>query len=332
MLLDFQPKLEASLERGDIKHGFIRERSWHQTEVPVTLRYLLSPILGRTTVAGKILSILKKAEAMQSSASNDVLKRPIRDLRELYHATKESEVGSMIVLTGFVVFCFSIFFSVFRLVEWVGGERDWVRIVLDASAWAALGSMLGASLAAFHFVRKLKHLFNLHAALRRMRTDPQIHHVIKVTRTQEWLTVVRLATVVAAAVALPWSIALSTWGSKISSSEDIPVYIASAAVVAAVGATIFFLFVEFFVRYNLDPCLGPAVCEPLRGTIEDIKQSCSAASPGTDVETDRVKERKTWEYTTRDFLHEYRFDTVFAADRFGSIVQFLQSKCLPAQN
>jgi hypothetical protein len=33
----------------------------------------------------------------------------------------------------------------------------------------------------------------------------------------------------------------------------------------------------------------------------------------------------SWEYTARMFLHQYRFDAVFAADRFGSILQYIQS-------
>ena len=49
-----------------------------------------------------------------------------------------------------------------------------------------------------------------------------------------------------------------------------------------------------------------------------------SARGGKDVQE---LELEAWEYTAREFLSSngYRFDTMFAADRFGSIVQYLQS-------
>lgn len=44
-----------------------------------------------------------------------------------------------------------------------------------------------------------------------------------------------------------------------------------------------------------------------------------------EIETKQVLDKDAWEYTARQFLHEYRFDTVFAADRFGTILQSVQS-------
>jgi hypothetical protein len=42
-------------------------------------------------------------------------------------------------------------------------------------------------------------------------------------------------------------------------------------------------------------------------------------------------ERDAWEYTAREFLQRIRFDTLFDVDRFGTILQRLQSgskKCI----
>ena len=67
------------------------------------------------------------------------------------------------------------------------------------------------------------------------------------------------------------------------------------------------------------------LCEPFRGEIEQIKNSFTRSAHALELETAQVIEKDTWEYTAREFLHKYRFDTVFAADRFGTIVQHIQS-------
>ena len=58
------------------------------------------------------------------------------------------------------------------------------------------------------------------------------------------------------------------------------------------------------------------LCEPFREEIEGIKNSFSRSAHALELETTQVVEKDTWEYTAREFLHRYRFDTVFAADRF----------------
>jgi hypothetical protein len=95
----------------------------------------------------------------------------------------------------------------------------------------------------------------------------------------------------------------------------------------AVFATVFFFLVEFVVRYNLDPCLGEVVCEPFREQILKLKASFSSRVDCAGIDTIQSLEAEAWEYTAREFLSSngYRFDTVFAADRFGSIVQYIQS-------
>jgi hypothetical protein len=125
---------------------------------------------------------------------------------------------------------------------------------------------------------------------------------------------------------LPWTVYESR---RDEPDTDLPVLIAIIAVLMAVGATVFFFLVEFVIRYKLDPCLGRVVCEPFREEIIKIKASFSSKGgrADTDIDTIQSLENEAWEYTAREFLSSsgYRFDTVFAADRFGSIVQYLQS-------
>ena len=265
MLLAFRPKLAASIERGGIRYGFVRDHAWYRTPLPVTLQYIFSPLLGKLTIATRTLSILKAAEAMRAPDGIDkTLGKPIQDLTELYHATNESAISNMIFVSGFSVFCFSIFFTIFRFIGY-GSTAPWVHLVLRYTPWASIPSTLGSTIAITHFVRKLRILFKLDVALGRsnMKRDPRIKRIRFTTRIQELLVAVRLIVVCAASVALPWGVANSTFPHQVIHPRkgrfSYPFYVAVAAAVSAVTAAIFFFFVEFVVRYNLDPRLGLAV-------------------------------------------------------------------------
>jgi hypothetical protein len=325
MLLAFRPRLEASIQRGEVKYGFLKERKRYQWSLPVTFQYLFSPFLPKrfSSIAletGKIVAEVKQAQC--HSGGKGFLRREARDLEELYFATTESEIGSMIFLSGLIVFVTAALFTIFRIVASLGSSP---RILLEITRWASIGSLFGALLAFFHLIRKMKHLVKLDAELgkEKMATDAQIVRVRTITRTQELLTVVRLVTNALACVALPWTVIVQTWGG----SDTLPVWIAVAAVSMAVFATFFFFLVEFVVRYNLDPCLGEVICEPFREQILNLKASFNPRGGRAGIETIQSLEAEAWEYTAREFLSSngYRFDTVFAADRFGSIVQYIQS-------
>jgi hypothetical protein len=338
MLLMFRPRFEASIQRGEVRSGFLKERKWYQWSLPVTSVYLFRPLLSKcigsiTLETREILTNVKRAQS--NSDRKDTLRRETRDLEELYFATNESEIGSMIFLSGLIVFVTSTLFTIFRVVATArpsdsegDPEEQWVRTLLQITMWASVGSLFGALLAVFHLIRKMKHLLKLDATLGKgnMATDRKVVQVRTITRTQGLLTAVRLATNALACVALPWTVYESR---RDEPDTDLPVLIAIIAVLMAVGATVFFFLVEFVIRYKLDPCLGRVVCEPFREEIIKIKASFSSKGgrADTDIDTIQSLENEAWEYTAREFLSSsgYRFDTVFAADRFGSIVQYLQS-------
>jgi hypothetical protein len=331
-LLLFRPRLEASIQRDEVNYGFLKERKWYQWSLPVTLQYLFSSFLPKrfSSIAlesGIIAATVKQMKMQSVLEGNDCLHREARDLEELYFATNESEIGSMLFLAGLIVFVTATLFSIFRVVEsiWSGTPG----ILLEITRWASIGSLFAALLASFHLIRKMKQLMKLDYTLGkgRMAADAQVVRVRTVTRTQELLTVVRLLTNLLAIVALPWNVSVQTWGG----SNTLPVRFAIAALFMAIFATLFFFVVEFVVRYNLDSCLGQVVCEPFREQILKLKDSFSSrevrAGMDTNIDTIQTLEAEAWEYTAREFLSSngYRFDTVFAADRFGSIVQYLQS-------
>jgi len=334
-LLSFRPRLEQSLQRGNIKYGFLKQRKWHESPLFVTLRFLCGPAC--PTIKAQTFSILKEAESIMSKTGpkTKALRRETQDLKVLYYATRESEIASMVFLSVFFVFVTSIVFTIFRLVSFAGprnpetgrSEVRWVNILLTATVWSSIFSLSGAILAAFHLARKLKYLVKLHASLAKRRKNPQIRLVRSATLWQEILTVFRLAANLFACVALPWSVVVQTFGTLLGLREPISLYVAAGSVLTAVAATLLFFFVEFVVRYNLPCCLGQAVCEPFQDRLWELKAAFDRRGGGAEFEDEETVERETWEYVARAFLSSdgYRFDTVFAADRFGSILQHIQS-------
>jgi hypothetical protein len=329
-LIRFRPKLAKSLQRGPTRFGFLKKRKFFDWDVMVVFKFFLSYIcfsskagsLPLAPISTETLGIVKQTRNLSGLHQSVILRREIRDLETLYWGTRESDIASLIFMSGFLVFIASILFTIARIFS--------IAILLDIAFWATLPSALGAILASFHLVRKFFILTNLWGILagktrNAASTDDRerIHQVRGVTFTQIILTAARLISALTAAVALPWSVAENGFGDDISTNEDLPFWVALGAVGMAILSTLFFFFVEYRVRHNLDPKLGEYVCESFREEIEHMYKVL-ANSPN-DIDTKQVQERENWEYTAREFLHKYRFDTVFAADRFGSILQYIQS-------
>jgi hypothetical protein len=236
-------------------------------------------------------------------------------------ASIESDIASLIFMSGFLVFVSSIVFTIARIFD--------IEVLEDIAFWGTLTSSIGSILAMFHLWRKFAILVKVIVTLGKKKGKARtqidqnnIRKVCNVTLTQILLTAMRLFSAASAAVALPWSVAVNGFGSQLRMDGSIPFWIALGAVCTAVTSTILFFIVEFVVRYNLPPNLGEFVCESFRSEIEDMYTVLSV--PLNNIDTKQVQERETWEYVAREFLHRYRFDAVFAADRFGSILQYLQ--------
>jgi hypothetical protein len=325
LLLEFQSDLKGTIERGNVKYGFIKDHAWHQTPLPVTLKYLLGPLICKRTIAAKTLFLLRNVKALDTDAiAHKRLSRPIRDLTELHYATSESHIASLTFLSGFMTFSFSIVYSIFRLIQAIQ-DYVWVQVVLDAAGWASLGTLLGSTIACFHFLRKMKHLVRLDRALGVMKSDPRVRRVRFVARTQQVFVLVRLFAGICATVAIPWTISVTSFGTFFDISRDLPAYIGLASVACAVAAGLLFLVVEFRVRYSVDPELGRAVCAPFAESIGRIHAAFARTEADVHVDAPQKVAAEDWEYTARQFLHEFRFDTVFAADRFGTVLQHLHS-------
>jgi hypothetical protein len=329
-LVTFEPRLERTLQRGATRFGFVKQRKFSQWDIVVVFKFLWSLLScassNRSTwgvpISTETLGIVRQTKRLASKKS---LHRETRDLETLYWATRESDIGSLIFVSAFLVFVASLVFSIARAFE--------IQVLEEWAFWGVATAALVAMLATLHLWRKLwillRLLVTLFSKMVKLNSPENRTNILKVTAitaTQVLLTVMRLLSAGAASVALPWSVAGNGYGDRISSDEFLAFWIALGAVGMAVASTVFFFVVEFVVRYNLSPRLGEFVCETFRDEIEDL-YCVMAPRRWNKVDTKQVQERETWEYVAREFLHKYRFDAVFAADRFGSILQYLQSAC-----
>lgn len=330
-LLNFRPRLEQSLQRGTIRFGFLKRRPWHQWSIFVGIRYILSNFGLWKTMSTETRRVLDKLEAVSAAGEGVFLRRELRDFQELYYAGRESEITSLLFSSATVVFYASFFFTVFGLVGLASGideetgDLEWetVQFLLDLSAFTTVFSIFGATLATFHQCRKILILGGLHRRLGQGRKiEGRLELVRYLTTAEQMLSVLRISITVAAAVSLIWTLYLTSTGNE----NDMPLYVAVVAVVAGLATVILFFIVELVVRYGLDPQLGPLVLEPFMDEIQTLKQRfVDPRAGGVGVETPQNVEREVWEYTAREFIHQYRFDAVFSSDRFGPIFQYLQA-------
>ncbi len=326
----FTPRLEFSLQRGAVKWGFLKTRKpWHW-DVPIVFRFFYSAFCcarpqGRTPLAPietETLGIIKEMRKVSAVHQSQVLRREIRDFDQLYWATRESDVASMIFVSAFFIFVASVLFTISRIFD--------IVILKNVAYWASLASAIAALIAIWHFLRKLSILGHLWFVLsHKIRTAPStddreaLRKVRTAGTTQIVLTLMRGFVAAGACVALSWSIAENGYQKRL----DVPRYTAFWTALGTVGlglcTTLMFFFFEYTQRYALPPKLGEYVCEAFRDEIEAMYKVLSV--PLNEVDAKQVQERTTWEYTAREFLHKYRFDTIVAADRFGAILQYIQS-------
>lgn len=324
---EFGYRLENSLQRGTVRWGFVKRRKFQHWDICAALHYLYSFLFvcqaNKNSRGGVPIQIetlgLSRAlnQASMNAASSTFLRRGIRDMEGLYWNTRESEIASLIFVLATLVFIASILFTIARIFA--------LENLLDFAFWANTLSAFGAFLACFHFYRKGSILLNLWRLLSQTTVSTREYEdleVIKIaTYRQFLLTVLRFITGVAAMIALGISVAARTFDETYP--EKLPAQFAAIAVCAAIGSVLFFFFVEYRIRYSLPTTLGAFVCELFRGEIEQIYDRMVINRNAFDPPG--KQEREVWEYVAREFLHRYRFDTVFAADRFGQILQYIQS-------
>jgi hypothetical protein len=188
-------------------------------------------------------------------------------------------------------------------------------------------TVFAAMLATQSLIRKLRHLFSLHRRLPDSTAWPSMKTIKKATRLQKCITFLRIVANIFAIISLPWSIYDGFKGDNGRSGNNGSVYLAALAVTIAVISVLMFFYMEFGVRYNFDPAIGGVICAPFHDLLMELYRTFHA--PALGLEEAGKEERESWDLTARKFLREHRFDTVMAADRFGTVLAFIQGGNVP---
>ena len=361
-LLSFESRMEQSLQRGPVRWGFVKVRSFRHWDIVVSLRYFydlfwrmlwwyewctsstlfcrIAPIEVETAW---LVSQTKHVAAAALSSKHETaigrfLSREIRDFETFYWATRESDVASLIFVSACLTFTTSFVFIGAR----IANASALNQLVLLSAAVSSIGALLGI----FHLVRKSAILIRLWTILWRKerkfrhamarftdveeersnysRSRDDVRLLKRVTMTQLLLTFARFLTVCAASTAFCLSLVNNVVENRLF-PEKLPFWIAMGALLTAIGSVLFFFVVEYVVRYKLPTQLGPFVCSLFHEEVDECFQAMQPIAGHNRVDSQHWQDVATWEYTARLFLHRYRFDTVLAADRFGQILQYLQS-------
>ena len=187
-----------------------------------------------------------------------------------------------------------------------------------------------AVLAVVYLARKKVHLFNLNVRMGKIATNaanpPDETKSIKAVRQicgfEQVAASAQLLASLAAAVALPFDLAMRQNLTDIFMPK-IPFSLAVGSLALSLLTSLFRLYITQVKRYNLSPCLGEHIGISFDAELQSLYKEYQ--TPLNTVEPKDIQTRRTWEFVAREFLHRWRFDTALQADRFGSILQFIQS-------
>jgi len=356
----FEHRLDESLQRGNVYWGFFKtRRARHGHVFTAFIQFLYdkiwvarpgaipNSIFAARSRSGSALRPIS-AETIEIKAHADALiaqlngidtgglHRGAQDLTQFYHATKESYVSSLIVVSGVLSFFTGIIFTVGNIGAAATDNSviGWIRLTRIATYSFGFVTPITALLSMFHLFRKFWVLWGISGKLGSKRSIGSSHQsstistVRTVARTAELVTLMRFTASAGAATALYWTWVnaepLGSLGYGTNTlNPRLPAYIGVSALGLHILSIFFLLVIEYFLRYRFDPKLGEHLSESFKTEISEMYRDFSL--PPTNIDTKQDQENLTWEYVSREFLHKYRFDTVFAADRFSALYHYLQS-------
>jgi len=346
-LLNFQPTFERSLQRGVIKYGFYKERAWRHHHIPAILSYFYEKLchlfcLGKSAgfvsscfcpISIRTLFLKNKLEQLSSANSEHqhALRRRAQEFRVLYHATKESLVTSFIIVSAWISFVAAILATIGNIGRAAAPGNSGFEFIAMISAYAfGLFTPITAVLAIVYLARKEMHLVKLNVRMGSIMLNTvneseetnTIKSVRGICRCEQIAAFAQIVASLAAAVALPFDLAMRQNLTDFFAPK-IPFSLAIGSLALSLLVFLFRLYITQVKRYNLSPCLGEHIAKSFDAELQSLYQDYQ--TPMNTVEPKEIQERRTWEFVAREFLHRWRFDTALQADRFGSILQYVES-------
>ena len=334
-------------EKGNIPHLFSRVSNFYinlklssdsrlgNSNLYLTCRYLWSLVccssssreFPMSSIENESAGIIKEMRLVSKAHKGSILKRQIQDMEYLRRAMLETDKGAMVFVWAALIFVASTIYGISRIIAITVGNNSFLTAV---GLWSQLVSVFAALVAfryyAFCFCHSLWLWVKLGVKISAKKLDKDTRHGLRKIKSfvfvQYLLTIIQLCLVLSSITAVSWCVAATAFPDKIWMGKIIPIYIALVAFCIVMGAMVFSLFLEFIFGYNLPPKLGEVVYEAFREEIEYLYVTLATSQNRFD--TKLSLERITREYVAREFLHKYRFDTIFGSDRCGSILQCLQ--------
>jgi len=256
------------------------------------------------------------------------LKRALIDMRNLYDATVESLVSSMAIISGWLSFCTGSVFFIGNVSIQVNPTAMWTQGFADAGA-IAFGSItpITSLVAGWYLFRKLRLLIQCQIAMTQRVpavTGVQGKNNLKKSMFLNALLIVAIAlrglASLGAAVALPFALAFERGAYP---SGQPALWLAVACVATQMFVVVFLFYIEYNPLYNLTPNMGEFIGVTFDNKLQELKAELSV--PFNQLQSEGNQERIAWEYVAKAFLHRYRFDSVFGANRLAAIQQYIQS-------
>jgi hypothetical protein len=257
-------RLAKSVSSCEVNYGFMRECPWYRTSLPTTIVFLMGPMLGSLVVSNQIFSVLAAVCDLRQLVPEDTgLNVAIRDLTELYHATTQSSIGSLMNASALAVLIFSLLSCVIGLFDFATRsraeripERLAVQILSNTSVWVLLACLPGVLMAFTLFLRKFHRLCAVSSALSEAPSDKLVRRVRTASRAKQVLVLVRLLLSLVVSVILPVSVIETQLGPLMLTDDGVAAYLATGTVALWMVATFLSWLIEVAMFSSLEPDLA----------------------------------------------------------------------------
>jgi hypothetical protein len=254
-------RLAKSVSSCEVNYGFMRECPWYRISLPTTIVFLMGPMLGSLVVSNQIFSVLAAVCDLRQLVPEDIgLNVAIRDLTELYHATTQSSIGSLMNASALAVLIFSLLSCVIGLFDFATrsraeriSERLAVQILSNTSVWVLLACLPGALMAFTLFLRKFHRLCAVSSALSEAPSNKLVRRVRTASRAKQVLVVMRLLLSLVVSVILPVSVIETQLGPLMLTDDGVAAYLATGTVALWMVATFLSWLIEVAMFSSLEP-------------------------------------------------------------------------------